>query len=1250
MKPRFKFKHFYIFYFTVFHFAVNLCRFFCCFIASWFHGSTPSTFTLRNAIPNYVFLLFLLLPPSPSFSQSLSPEIILQEGDYSGLAHIAYSADGTRVVAVNEHSGQIVDTQILIWDIRSGRMIFRLIHEVKGFKTNKVKDISISPEGRFVALLQGNRLYIYDLMESTTQEIIEKKALFKITEESPQALAFSPDKKYLAVVGRQIHLYTIEGHPKEWEDIHFGQSNRNIEAVDFSADGRYMFAGSKSKDLSVWDLQNRQFLKKMDDVKKPVEQLSARPDGKFVVVSSSDKNFRIWDVESGKMVKERKTRRKVEALRYSPDGKFIVGRNNKESQIRIYDANTGDEQPSLNDAVDGDARAISMNFSPDGRYLAVSGFDIKKKKKNKSFKIFDFQSKKVVKTIKLQEPTPIYSLTLNEDATKLVSYGADQYLKVWNLATSNLENLQQMPANLKSVYFTNDLKNAAYLFEDKLEASPFSTQEFYTDKKRTRATKIDTSKYDLSTVTFSLDRSYVACLAKNKSNIWVFHLANSTRAKPFYIKSDSTLNIIQLSRTGKYLAAGKDSLFHIWETTSKKLVHHNRKVPRREKSHSVEIGQILPTIEEQVFVFNCLESYERQRLIGNNTMKANDLTSMKFDILKAQETLVHYDINETLASGILEVTLGALKIIKESKKKLKSILLMEPYAISGDGSRYAMTDSPSGNSTAIEKIINKKKTASSKVYTGSFVDLMEKEIFSTDIGSQVYALAINNDGRFLATGSSDGIIKLWNSEHQQLVAEIVHQGEDFAFLLRKNPKEPYYKMSKGAGDLVVFRYGKDGYPFESFDLQFNRHDKILEALSDPQTGIIKRTENVQSLIKAYHKAYLKRTEKMGYSLANINASIQPPNPVKIESPIPIKSQQRQLPITISASDNNYPLKFINVWVNDVPVFGRDGINVSDKNAKVLTETFNIILSEGENKIQISATNQQQVRSLLETFNVTYTGPTQKPSLHLVSIGVTEFSNSAMNLNYPAKDAMDLVNLFSVQNHPNFNQIHIHSLTNQQATRANILKLKDKLKSTQVDDIVILFVASHGLVDDNFDYYLATHNINFSAPAQNGLLYEELESLLDGIPARKKLILIDACHSGEIDKASVEKIERPITEEGDVNFRAVDAALANLHVGLNNSFELMQALFEDLRRGVGATVISSASGVEFALEGDTWKNGVFTYALINGLKHKKADTNKDGKIMISELQQYLLETVVEMTGGQQKPTFRVKNRENDFAIW
>ena len=53
-----------------------------------------------------------------------------------------------------------------------------------------------------------------------------------------------------------------------------------------------------------------------------------------------------------------------------------------------------------------------------------------------------------------------------------------------------------------------------------------------------------------------------------------------------------------------------------------------------------------------------------------------------------------------------------------------------------------------------------------------------------------------------------------------------------------------------------------------------------------------------------------------------------------------------------------------------------------------------------------------------------------------------------------------------------------------------------------------------MLSKEFDYYLSTYAVNFNNPEENGLPYDELENLLDGIAARKKLLLIDACHSGD----------------------------------------------------------------------------------------------------------------------------------------
>ena len=77
---------------------------------------------------------------------------------------------------------------------------------------------------------------------------------------------------------------------------------------------------------------------------------------------------------------------------------------------------------------------------------------------------------------------------------------------------------------------------------------------------------------------------------------------------------------------------------------------------------------------------------------------------------------------------------------------------------------------------------------------------------------------------------------------------------------------------------------------------------------------------------------------------------------------------------------------------------------------------------------------------------------------------------------------------------------------------------------------------------------------------------------------------------------------------------------------------------------------SYSCIKDSVLAQEWNNGAFTYSLIRGLRSGKADANKDGEITVSELQAYVLKTVPELTKGQQRPTFRQENLDNDFRLW
>jgi len=182
-------------------------------------------------------------------------------------------------------------------------------------------------------------------------------------------------------------------------------------------------------------------------------------------------------------------------------------------------------------------------------------------------------------------------------------------------------------------------------------------------------------------------------------------------------------------------------------------------------------------------------------------------------------------------------------------------------------------------------------------------------------------------------------------------------------------------------------------------------------------------------------------------------------------------------------------------------------------------------------------------------------------------------------------------------------------------------------------------------------YLCLFNITNYQPIIK-LLIQYFCKSLDGIPARKKLLLMDTCHSGEVDKEETEIELASNSTEGTVksrSFRGVKIKQKS-KLGLGNSFELLRELFADLRRGSGAMVISSASGTEFALESDKWKNGVFTYSVLEGLQTNNADKDKSGDVRVSELRDYVIEKVQELTADKQTPTSRRENLEFDFVVY
>jgi hypothetical protein len=457
-------------------------------------------------------------------------------------------------------------------------------------------------------------------------------------------------------------------------------------------------------------------------------------------------------------------------------------------------------------------------------------------------------------------------------------------------------------------------------------------------------------------------------------------------------------------------------------------------------------------------------------------------------------------------------------------------------------------------------------------------------------------------------------------------------------------------MTKGKTSSVLgMRKLTNAFPFEQFDLRLNRPDIVLERLDAPAEAV--------SIAKQLRE---KRLKRMGVTEEMLKPDFHVPE-LEIVEDVPATTDADEINVAIKASDSKYPLERVKVFVNNVPVNGRDGESLRDQKTQTLERTIPIKLAAGRNKIQISVLNNAGAESLYANAEVNCTAQRPTPTLYAVALGVSDYANPDWNLKYAAKDARDVLERLKAKSTKSCGEVKELLLTDKQVTKESFGQIKDFLKDATIDDTVLMFVAGHGLLDSNYDYYFGTTDIDFNNPAGKGIAFEEFDDLLAGLPSLKKSLLIDTCHAGELDEeektllASAGGTAAPLPIGNGIAMRSIGTRGMRVKAiegarGASEWYDRLQGLFVDLRRGSGSTILSSSAGAEYALESSEQQNGLFTYAVLEALDGKKeADTNKDGSVQMSELVEYVKKRVAELTNNKQTPNTRRVNLEGDFTL-
>lgn len=228
----------------------------------------------------------------------------------------------------------------------------------------------------------------------------------------------------------------------------------------------------------------------------------------------------------------------------------------------------------------------------------------------------------------------------------------------------------------------------------------------------------------------------------------------------------------------------------------------------------------------------------------------------------------------------------------------------------------------------------------------------------------------------------------------------------------------------------------------------------------------------------------------------------------------------------------------------------------------------------------------------------------KPNIKIwaVVVGVAAY-NHMPTLRYTDDDAYRMFAFLKSPEGGALPDEQIRLLIDEDATKDRITAaMEEVFLQASPNDLVFLYYSGHGLrgafLPIDFDGF------------NNRLEHDEINTILSNSPAKYKLCIADACHSGSL----------LAMRSGEVK-----GVLDNYYKTLAQA----QA---------GTALIMSSKSEETSLESSGLRQGVFSHFLIRGLKGE-ANIDGDGVVSVDELFNFVNDNVRKYTGNRQSPVIK-----------